>query len=200
MRFPEKRLKNHVKDRMDGKGDAWALEHRKMLGNDFFMQDLDAIFGNICFGQNTGEKLFIEYTPDNWENRRSKIRKFAIIAFFDRKTTKEAAFDKRNTLSTAFYLYLCQLAAEKQEPFIPKFYYVIGKDRPPWSMVKLNIYTGKIKNEIQIDSVDWKKVWKTVGLIDLREHLELWMKWLDSTPIEVPQELNEFDLQMETRN
>ena len=58
------RHSNGVKVRADGCGDAWAQAHRK-LGPTFNMQDIDALFGIMAFGQNTGDKLFLEYVPDN---------------------------------------------------------------------------------------------------------------------------------------
>jgi len=85
------RHSNGVKVRADGCGDAWAKAHRR-LGPTFNMQDIDALFGIMAFGQNTGDKLFLEYVPDDYQNRGKAVRDFRVIAMFDRKSSRQAAF------------------------------------------------------------------------------------------------------------
>jgi len=85
------RHSNGVRVRADGCGDAWAQAHRK-LGPTFNMQDIDALFGIMAFGQNTGDKLFLEYVPDDYRNRGKAVRDFRVIAMFDRKSSRQATF------------------------------------------------------------------------------------------------------------
>jgi len=99
-----------VKTRYDGGGDAWAEAHRN-LGTSFNMQDLDALFGFVAFGVNGAEKLFLEYQPDDYKNRKQIIRRFAAVAMFDRKNSIKTAFNKNNLVSTANYLWQCRCFA-----------------------------------------------------------------------------------------
>ena len=169
-------LDNGVKDRMDGAGDSWAREHRVQLGNQYLMSDIDCLFGGVVFGQNTGERLFMEYAPDAWENRTKHIREFAMVAMFDRKKTRRAAMSAHNTLATAFYLWLARVHAGNQ-PKTPRFFYVIGGDNPPWQMMEVDIYTAEVTTKItQLDSVDWKTIWNSLGLTDLRNELLSWVE------------------------
>lgn len=175
---PSTRNGNGVKSRMDGKGDAWSNAHRDGLGSRFLMQDVDANFGVMVFGQNSGERLFLEYVPDKYKNRTKAIRKFAVVAMFDRKLSERKAFDNSSLVSRAFYLWQCGTFA-KHQPVAPKFFYVIGSDRPPWTMIELDITTGNETGQ-RVDiasngSVEWSEVWAQLGLTGMREQLTKWM-------------------------
>lgn len=164
-----------VKIRNDKQEDGWANMHRTELGNDHYLQDVDCMFGGVVFGQNTADRLFLEYIPDNYENRIEIIRSFAVVAMFDRKQTEKWAFSDRNRLSTALYLDICRTIATKQ-PLPPKFFFVIGKDEPPWSMIQIDIYLGeKISEPIILDKIQWSKIWESIGLKDLRNSLKNWI-------------------------
>lgn len=166
---------NGVKVRKDGRGDAWSNEHRIALGNKFFMQDLDALFGQITFGHNTGERLFLEYVPDDYENRFNVIRDMAFIATFDRKSTEGAAFASENVVSTAVYLNLCRQISDRQ-PRQMKFFYVIGK-AAPWRMIEIDIYSGERLPELPPikNKDDWRRVWENTDLIEARDFLSKWL-------------------------
>jgi len=167
-----------AKPRFDGKGDGWALAHRN-LGSEFHMHDLDAVVGEITFARNTGERLFLEYVPDNYVNHEQCVRDFALVAMFDRKSSKEFALGVNNSLSTALYLWICRKLSEDQ-PVAAKFFYVIGGQTPPWTMVELDIITGKPTGaEAVIHSVqreEWLKIWDALGLRRIRSQLR---KWID---------------------
>lgn len=168
-----------VKQRLDGKGDAWASAHRQELGCNFHMQDIDASFGAVVFGQNTGEKLFLEYVPDNYQNREKRIREFAVIALFDRKATEEAAFANHSTVSRAFYLWQCRVFGTKQ-PIDPKFFLVIGRQEPPWKMIEVDIFSSETTGvTATINAGEWHEVWRTLGLTDMRNEIAKWLQ----TPI-----------------
>ena len=92
-----------VRIRADGKGDGWARAHRQ-LGATFNMTDFDGLMGLVAFAANTGEKLFMEYVPDNYRNRLNLIRQFAIVAMFDRKASREYAFSEANRVSLSWHL------------------------------------------------------------------------------------------------
>ena len=168
---------NGVRSRIDGQGDGWALAHRD-LGPTFNMHDVDAMFGVCAFGQNTGEKLFLEYVPDNYQNRFKTIRKFGYVALFDRKSSMQALMAERNKLSTAFYLSLCRTLGLSQ-PVMPKFFYVIGGQEPPWIIREVDIETGELLDNVaelhNAGNNDWRRVWKCLGLIELRETIRKWV-------------------------
>lgn len=165
-------LPNGVKARADGAGDPWALDHRS-LGRTFNMHDLDGLFGHIAFGQNTGERLFLEYAPDDYSNHAKVFRRFAIIAMFDRKSSRDWALNERNRLSTALYLWMCRTFGAIQ-PRNPKFFYVIGMDYP-YAMVELNLDTAGFIGEYRLERDDWMSVWKATGLIEARLQLNRWI-------------------------
>ena len=166
------RNSNGVKNRIDGKGDGWANAHRKLLGNQFYFQDVDCFFGAVAFGHNTAERLFLEYVPDDYENRTKKIRQFGIVALFDRKSSKSAAFGNKNIVSCGVYLWLCRTLGTAQG-IKPKFYYVIGNDKPPWEMIEMDIDTADIKEPtVILQSVNWKEIWEQLGLLELRNEIK----------------------------
>ena len=161
-----------VRIRRDGRGDAWAMGHRS-LGPTYNMHDIDALFGCHIFGANTGERLFLEYVPDDYKNREKTLREFAAVAMFDRKTTETAAFSDDNILSIAFYHWQCRCYA-KQQPIPPRFFLVIGGQIPPWTMIELDIFTdgcNRIGNPVTVDGQRFKEVWDAIGLSSLRTEL-----------------------------
>jgi hypothetical protein len=165
------RLENGVKRRADGAGDAWAMAHR-CLGTGHQMNDVDAIFGFEAFGANTGEKLFLEYEPDNYENRMEVIREHAVIALFDRKTTEGAAFGGNNRRSFSLYLHICRIIAASQA-YPPRFFFCIGGQSPPWCLMEIDIKTGEhVKRRDTIiettEPADWRRIWDALGLNELR--------------------------------
>jgi hypothetical protein len=181
------RSSNGVKLRADGGGDGWANTHRLQLGNQFLMSDIDCLFGGLVFGQNTGERLFMEYAPDNWANRTKRIRQFAMVAMFDRKKTEAAALSAHNTLATAFYLWLARVHGASQ-PKPPRFFYVIGGDSPPWDMIEVDIHTGDTATDIiRLNSVDWPTMWAALGLTDLRNELKQWVHRSSTIPPPPPE-------------
>ena len=172
---PAERHENHVRKRRDGKGDAWSNAHRINLGNHFLMHDQDASFGCLVFGSNTGDKLFLEYEPDNYKNRQSDIRQFAMVALFDRKATERAAFCQNNALSRAFYLWQCRAFAQGQ-PKPPRFFIVVGRQTPPWTMIELDIGTGaRVGEPVEVDASRFKDVWESLGLTALRRELRAYV-------------------------
>ena len=162
-----------VKPRFDGQGDGWAAAHRS-LGPTFNMSDVDGVVGMMGFASNTGERLFLEYVPDNYKNRQSRIRKFATVAMFDRKSSEHYANSDSNALAAAFYLDLCRRLATTQ-PKPPRFFYVIGQDQPPWEMIEIDINTAAEIGRVHQDGKNWRQVWEAVGLVALRNELCLWI-------------------------
>lgn len=168
-----------VKPRFDAHGDGWANAHRDCLGRGIHMNDLDAIMGILAFAKNTAEKLFLEYVPDDFENRLEAIRSFAYVALFDRKRSIDFALSDSNRVSLALYLHDCRVHATVQ-PVGPRFFFVIGTQYPPWTMHEINIENGQIiGNEILIttntDKILWHRIWEEVGLIKLRNELKRWI-------------------------
>jgi hypothetical protein len=165
------RLANGVRIRVDGQGDPWANAHREALGNKFYLQDIDALFGMEVFGANTGDRLFLEYEPDSYENKANVIREFAMVAMFDRKSTLPWARSPQCCLSRGVYLWMCR-ALRAQQPKAPKFFLVVGRDSPPWQMVEIDIDTGDEINEpMSIDADSFQRVWQQLGLTQLRKDL-----------------------------
>ena len=142
------------------------------------MQDVDASIGIQAFAQNSGERLFLEYAPDAWEKRASRIRTFGVIAMFDRKRSFEAIV-KTPAISTAFYLYLCRSLGDANPGRRPaRFFYVVGGDAPPWTMIELSTTTGdEIGERVTIaSSTDWRTVWNAVGLRQVRDEFTAWLR------------------------
>ena len=96
---------------------------------------------------------------------------------FDRKSTEEAAFSERNAVSRAFYLWLCRTIGRAQPPDKqPRFFLVIGSQRPPWDMIEIDTTTGEVKGErVRLDAADWGRIWETLGLAALRRGLLSWL-------------------------
>lgn len=164
---------NGNKPRLDGKGDGWANTHREMdkLGgvSGIYMQDLDACFGFYSFGQNTAEKLFMEYVPDSYENRMKSVREFRCVAIFDRKKSEDIAFSRTNLVSLAFHLWLCRKLGEDRLNK-PRFFFVYGSNEPPWIMQEVDVNTGEpspAKIVVQ-DAESMKTVWESFGLAEHR--------------------------------
>lgn len=161
-----------VRKRMDGRGDAWALAHREGLGPCFNMNDLDTVIGFMAYGINSSETLFAEYVPDAYANKGKMVRRFAVVALFDRKRSERAI--TASDVSTSFYLYLSR-ALGTQQPKPPRFFYVIGGDLPPWSMREVDINTGNLASSIvtikSLENQEWLAVWDRLGLLNLRREL-----------------------------
>lgn len=165
-----------VRVRADKKGDAWANAHRDALGNKYYLQDVDAMFGYVAFGHNTGERLFLEYVPDSYENRGSWIREYGYVALFDRKTSEQAAFSSQNSLSASVYLHLCRRLAAGQ-PIAPRFFFVIGGQEPPWEMIEISIESGEETGQRAVirSASDWSTIWAALGLADMRNTIKQWI-------------------------
>lgn len=166
---------NGVKIRYDGKGDGWANAHREELPRDNYMQDIDCFFGINVAGHNTGDKLFLEYIPDNYDKNRKSVEDFCIVALFDRKFSEEYAFSNKNYTSRKFYLYICNQLS-KNQPVPCKFFYVIGNKNPPWKMIELSLDEGHKIREKYVDSGDWNEIWKELGLVSIKDELVKWLK------------------------
>lgn len=163
-----------TKPRFDGLGDPWAFAHREELGNQFLMSDVDGLMGMVAFASNTGDRLFLEYVPDNYENREKRIRSLAVVAFFDRKASLSIARNTKNNICTSVYLHLAR-AVSAQQPNPARFFWMIGGSAPPWTMVELDINTGdEIGIQRTVDSGAWRSVWEAVGLVTLRNELYRW--------------------------
>ena len=163
------------KVRVDGGGDGWAGQHRTELGRGNFMQDLDVFAGTLSFATNGQDRVFAEYAPDSYVNARDTVRDFALVALFDRKSTRSAAMSNGNRLSLGFYLSVCRTYAAKQPTFPPHFYFVCGKSQP-WEMIKIDIDTGDELETYNYSERDWKQVWAESGLKAGRGILSEWIK------------------------
>jgi len=174
---PTVRNRLGVKERLNGAGDAWANQHRESLGSHFYLQDVDAMFGTIVFGHNTGERLFLEYVPDSYENRQEKVREFGVVALFDRKSSRDAAFGNHNRVSMALYLWMCRSLSKIQGiSRSPKFFFVIGGQSPPWQMIEIDIDTGEELQMTEINTSSWRSTWQAFGLMRLRDEIARWIK------------------------
>lgn len=167
-------LTNGVKARKDGQGDLWAAQHREALGPGFNMQDMDGFFGQVAFAANTGDKLFLEYVPDDYVNRVKFFRRFAVVAFFDRKSTMDWAMNERNRVSMAFYMWICRMIGEHQP--IPCRFFIVTGGEGRWMMSELNTADGQVIGESRIEGMNWKAIWQTTGLTTAREQLRKWVQ------------------------
>jgi len=170
----EQRDGNGVRRRVDGQGDGWAKAHRDGLGATFNMNDVDGLIGMVGFAANTGDRLFMEYVPNNYANRARLIRSFATVGLFDRKSSRDYALSQSNRVALSWYLDLCRRLGQTQ-PIPPKFFLVIGRDQPPWEMIELDIRTGDIAAEHTLTDMNWKEIWQQAGLVALRNELRRWI-------------------------
>ena len=164
------RLANGVLARADGGGDTWADEHRRALPHQCLMQDLDAVVGAMAFGTNGVDRLFTEYVPDGFEHHNEIIRRFGVVALFDRKQTMQACVD---SVSLSFYLYLAQTVSAVQ-PIPARFFFVVGKDAP-WTMIEIDISTGERIGTTEMAGTDWVATWERIGLLQARQSLSAWL-------------------------
>lgn len=177
MNYEDDRLPNGVKKYYNNKkeSDQWAWYHRKNLGQTYYMQDVDALYGKMTFFKNAGKKLFAEYLPE--PNNSSIIKKFAIVSFFDVKKNESAMnlMLKNQSISLAFYLYLSRIIGNAQK-FNPKFFFVVGEESP-WTLIEIDIFTGK-KTGITAtvnEKEKWFKQWHDLGITPLQHKLKKWL-------------------------
>jgi len=168
----EERQENGVRRRMDGGGEPWSNDHRDCLGNDFHMQDIDALYGMVQFAKNASEKLFAEYVPDDYENRNEFAREFGLVALFDIKRTRGAAQSARLALSTKWYAWLARVVTFYQE-VAPKFFFVIDEGES-YHYLESDIWTGDIVAERTVPKTakSWIGCWDELGLVDIRQQLK----------------------------
>lgn len=168
------RLDNGSKARMDHGGDAWANEHRSGLPRFCYMTDFDAICGSMAFQVSSANKMFVENVVLADQKSNTLVRSYATVALFERKATLFAAEDPRNAFQTAYYLDLCRkIALQQSEP--PRFFFAIGTQEPPWTMIEIDIVTGeRIPGHFVVASNGingWEPMWRAAGLFSLRERL-----------------------------
>jgi len=164
-----------VRKRMCKNGDMWALEHRAELGHEFLMTDIDSFIGKMIFFQNTENSLFIEYEPDDFNRHEELIREFAYIALFDRKNSRKYALSSHNRVSLAVHLNLCRRLGLGQ-PFPVKFFFVIGEQSPPYTMIEIDTKTGVLLSEYYLKKGHWREVWNAVGLVRTRDDSRQWLQ------------------------
>jgi hypothetical protein len=167
-------MSDEVKPRYDRAGDGWADAHRDGLGLTFNMTDVDGFVGLVGFAANTGDRLFVEYVPDNYTHRASRIRRFATVAMFDRKASEEYAGSAKNNLCTSWYLDICRRLGATQ-PVKPMFFWIVGRNKPPWTMIRLDIESGEPVGRHQLNGDNWRAVWEACGLVGLRRELRHWI-------------------------
>lgn len=176
---PYERRRNGVVRRGDGAGDAWANGHRN-APRSWYMNDIDALFGTMAFGINGGDTVFVEFEPDSPRNKGKAIRKFGLVALFDRKNSNWAAH--QSDVSLGLYLDICRAFRDRGQPFPPRFFYVIGGQEPPWDLVEVCISSGTRKPPAVImtdtSRAEWERVWRALGLVESRDAIRAWMnRW-----------------------
>lgn len=149
-----------AKPRYDNKGDAFAELHREELPSDCYFSDIDMIFGNISFSAGTEDTLFIEYLPDDFENRNNPTREFKALALIDRKESHEAAL--RATIPKQLYQWLALMVTQAQKHQC-RFFQAIGKDTV-FDLIEYDVVTGNKILEKQIANLNIYTVWKEIGL------------------------------------
>lgn len=163
---------NGVKPRFDGRGDAWAMEHRYKLDRFDLMADVDAFIG--VFAANGSERLFVEYAIDR--SSSAVPRDFGVVALFDRKRNEQASND--SNITKEFYMWLCRALGRLQRDVVPQFWHVIGGDEPPWEMRRFDVTTGEVAYIGTVESQEeWRSMWSQAGIKRLRSLVE--HSWLN---------------------
>lgn len=167
-----------VRRRMQGGGDAWAHWHRENVPIQCWMTDFDCVVGTVYFARNYEDALFAEIAGDPHPEKLR--REFAVVAVFERKATEEAAFSPKAVVSCAFQLHFCRVYANWQpSKFPPRFFFVIGGDSAPWTMIELDIWTGeRVGVPLKIKNGNGEQIWRSLGLLDLRKDLDEWLTCL----------------------
>lgn len=162
-----------VKIRADGQGDGWANAHRIELPANFYLTDIDGLFGEFTIAQNVANTLFIEYVPDGARGQEVSVS-FAWVACFDRKRHEGAILGSR--LSTAFYLDLCRKVSRHQ-PIPARFFFVVGPDAGPWRMKEVDLTTGAVSPAShELHAGSWLRLYDELGLRSAREELQDWLR------------------------
>jgi hypothetical protein len=149
------------------------------------MQAVDCMFGFTAFGSNTADRLFLEYAPDGTAADKlvKRVRTHGFVAMFDRKCSEGKAFDPSNYLSLSVYLDACRALSERQGTNV-RFFFVIGGNEPPWTMIEVDRFTGERTGspvEIRASRSDprnpeWETVWRELGLTKEREAALAWAR------------------------
>ena len=167
--------------RNDNGGDRWANAHRHNLSDNWYLMDMDGYFGLLAFAANTGNRLFMEYVPDDWKNRESATREFGWVAIFDRKRNEQAMRSSGAKLSKDMYLCLCRRLGRCQ-PVMPRFFYILGTgEHGPWPLVEYDVWTAKEIGHIATLQNDefskgaWDRIWNSIGLEQARKKIEAWL-------------------------
>lgn len=162
-----------TKPRYDGKGDEWAKIHRN-LPSSHTMTDIDTMFGFQAFGQNTTDRLFVEYAYE----RTDEVKKnFRIVAIFERKFERSKML--QYSIQHEFLCWIARIVSNAQE--LPcRLFYAVNSSSPGWfDLFETNIETHEFSFVASHNKDDINAVWQRLGLSKLRSELSKHCNILD---------------------
>ena len=163
--------------RRDGRGDQWAAEHRRKLGNEWHLRDGDQTHRVTWEIECSEDRTFAEMCFDSYKNRGKLIRNCGTLCRVDRKATIEAAERdlEHGSPALAHLLSDCRRDRASQDGIGGRAFLVCGRGYP-YVYVEVNVDTGEIvgRTVLEKDS-SWIEMYESLGLARDRARLEHWL-------------------------
>jgi len=162
--------------RRDGKGDPWAMDHRR-LGRGWNMRDGDEIHRCIWEIEHCEDTRFSDMVFDAYANRGKLIRKCATLCRTDRKASIERAEQeiKSGAVCIAHLLQECRNDKRCQGGHGGRAFIVCGEGYP-YTYIELDTETGiETRREPLLNERAWHDLYRILGLDVEKTQLEQWL-------------------------
>jgi hypothetical protein len=167
---------NGVAIRRDGKGDFWANEHRRKLGNKWHMRDSDETH-RCSWEIQSGENLvYSEMVFDSYQNRGKLIRRCATLCRYERKKTISVA-ERAIQNGDVGLAHLCQECRNDkacQSGLGGRLFLICG-DSYPLTYIEIDPETGCELGRSLMHESNWHELYRDTGLDKGRHELERWL-------------------------
>lgn len=162
--------------RRDGKGDPWAMDHRR-LGRGWNMRDGDEIHRCTWEIEHRENMHFSDMVFDSYANRGKLIRRCATLCRTDRKASVEIAEREieSGAVCIAHLLQECRNDKLCQGGHGGRAFIVCGDDYP-YIYIELDPETGmEMRREPLLNELAWHDLYKRLGLDVQKNQLEQWL-------------------------
>lgn len=162
--------------RRDGKGDTWAMGHRR-LGKGWNMRDGDEVHRCTWEIEHRENMHFSDMVFDSYSNRGRLIRKCATLCRTDRKATVELAEREieSGAVCIAHLLQECRNDKRCQGGRGGRAFIVCGDDYP-YTYIELDPITGlETRRDVLSSQLDWHSLYERLGLAAEKQQLEKWL-------------------------